>query len=42
MTDVAPNRWGADDPPERDNDKKINDDLRAKRRPAWLIFLIVN
>jgi hypothetical protein len=29
MIDVNQNRWGADDPPERGYDQKINDELRA-------------
>jgi putative transposase len=30
MTDVNPNRWGGtDDPPERDDDQKINEYLSA-------------
>jgi hypothetical protein len=30
MIDVSPNRWRTDDPSERDDDKKINEDLSAR------------
>jgi hypothetical protein len=42
MTDVSPNRWGADDPPERNDDQ--DDDLKAGEEVSTLysiIFLIM-